>query len=114
MLKSSLPWMAIAAILLVLFLLPQIPGKSPVGMTPNNAWDQGVALLTTERPSGSTREDQARELLRNTTSFAAPAAVDPALLVRLKAIPAEDDPHVRELQLALLDAAERLMPLPSK
>ena len=104
MLKTSLPWIAITAILLVLFLLPQIPGKSPIGMTPANAWDSGVAILHA-KGDPSLQESQAEDLLQNVTGFRAPKPLPAALLVELQEEQPEAGPHLQELQAALLQAA---------
>lgn len=104
MFKTLLPWLAISAILLTLFLLPKFPGKSVATLTPSNAWDHGMTILQNDEVS-SERETLAEELLHSTTAFAAPKGVDQDTVAALQAMETANGPHEQELQAALLAAA---------
>lgn len=104
MFKTFLPWVAIAAILLTLFLLPKFPGKSVTVLTPANAWDHGMTILQNPEVSPE-RETLAEELLHSTTAFAAPKGLKQDTVAALQSMPTASGSHEQELQAALIAAA---------
>jgi hypothetical protein len=101
--KNLLPWVAIAAIVITLFLLSEFPGREASGLRPAEAWKQGVHLLTTEDEEAARK---AAELLEQSTSFEAPEDLPTETVEMLRNHEAADEATGR-LQQALLDAAER-------